>query len=100
MLEGAGFEVVDLGVGIKPEQFIEKAVEEKADIIGVSALLTTTMMCMADVVKLRNEKGLSSLKVIIGGAPLSQNFCNEIGADAYGVDAMDAVVKVKELMGL
>ena len=100
MLEGAGFEVVDLGVGIKPEQFIEKAVEEKADIIGVSALLTTTMMCMADVVKLRNEKGLSALKVIIGGAPLSQDFCNEIGADAYGVDAMDAVVKVKQLMGL
>ena len=100
MLEGAGFEVVDLGVGIKPEQFIEKAVEEKADIIGVSALLTTTMMCMADVVKLRNEKGLSSLKVIIGGAPLSQDFCKEIGADAYGVDAMDAVVKVKALMGL
>lgn len=100
MLEGAGFEVVDLGVGIKPEHFIEKAVEEKADIIGVSALLTTTMMCMADVVKLRNEKGLSALKVIIGGAPLSQSFCEEIGADAYGVDAMDAVVKVKELMGL
>lgn len=100
MLEGAGFEVVDLGVGIKPEQFIEKAVEEKADIIGVSALLTTTMMCMADVVKLRNEKGLSALKVIIGGAPLSQSFCEEIGADAYGVDAMDAVVKVKVLMGL
>lgn len=100
MLEGAGFEVVDLGVGIKPEQFIEKAVEEKADIIGVSALLTTTMMCMADVVKLRNEKGLPELKVIIGGAPLSQSFCEEIGADAYGVDAMDAVVKVKELMGL
>jgi 5-methyltetrahydrofolate--homocysteine methyltransferase len=100
MLEGAGFEVVDLGVGIKPEQFIEKAVEEKADIVGISALLTTTMMCMADLVKLRNEKGLSSLKVIIGGAPLSQDFCNEIGADAYGVDAMDAVVKVKGLMGL
>ena len=100
MLEGAGFEVVDLGVGVKPEQFIEKAVEEKADIIGVSALLTTTMMSMAEVVKLKNEKGLSSLKVIIGGAPLSLNFCKEIGADAYGVDAMDAVVKVKELMGL
>ena len=100
MLEGAGFEVVDLGVGVKPEQFIEKAVEEKADIIGVSALLTTTMMSMAEVVKLKNEKGLSSLKVIIGGAPLSLNFCKEIGADAYGVDAMDAVVKVKELMNL
>ena len=100
MLEGAGFEVVDLGVGVKPEQFIEKAAEEKADIIGVSALLTTTMMSMAEVVKLKNEKGLSSLKVIIGGAPLSLNFCKEIGADAYGVDAMDAVVKVKELMNL
>jgi 5-methyltetrahydrofolate--homocysteine methyltransferase len=100
MLEGAGFEIIDLGVGVKPEQFIEKAGEEKADIIGVSALLTTTMMSMAEVVKLKNEKGLSSLKVIIGGAPLSLDFCKEIGADAYGVDAMDAVVKVKELMGL
>ena len=100
MLEGAGFEVVDLGVGVKPEQFVEKAVEEKADIIGVSALLTTTMMSMAEVVRLKNEKGLSSLKVIIGGAPLSLDFCKEIGADAYSVDAMDAVVKVKELMGL
>jgi 5-methyltetrahydrofolate--homocysteine methyltransferase len=100
MLEGAGFEVVDLGVGVKPEQFVEKAVEEKADIIGVSALLTTTMMSMAEVVRLKNEKGLSSLKVIVGGAPLSLDFCKEIGADAYGVDAMDAVVKVKELMNL
>ena len=100
MLEGAGFEVVDLGVDIKPEQFVEKAVEEKADIIAVSALLTTTMMSMAEVVSLKNEKALSSLKVIIGGAPLSLNFCKEIGADAYGVDAMDAVAKVKELMGL
>ena len=100
MLEGAGFEVVDVGVGVKPEQFVEKAVEEKADIIGVSALLTTTMMSMAEVVKLKNEKALSSLKVIIGGAPLSLDFCKEIGADAYGVDAMDAVAKVKELMGI
>ena len=100
MLEGAGFEVVDLGVDIEPEQFVEKAVEEKADIIAVSALLTTTMMSMAEVVSLKNEKALSSLKVIIGGAPLSLNFCKEIGADAYGVDAMDAVAKVKELMGL
>ena len=100
MLEGAGFEVVNLGVDIAPQQFIEKAVEEKADIIAVSALLTTTMVSMAEVVSLRNEKALSSLKVIIGGAPLSLEFCKEIGADAYGVDAMDAVVKVKELMGL
>ncbi len=100
MLEGAGFEVFDLGVDIKPEQFVEKAVEKKADIIAVSALLTTTMMSMAEVVSLKNEKALSSLKVIIGGAPLSSDFCKKIGADAYGVDAMDAVAKVKELMGL
>ena len=98
MLEGAGFEVVDLGVDIKPEQFVEKAAEEKADIIAVSALLTTTMRSMADVVTLKNEKELSS-KVIIGGAPLSMGFCEEIGADSFGVDAMDAVGKVKELMG-
>ena len=100
MLEGAGFEVVDLGVDIKPEQFVEKAAEEKADIIAVSALLTTTMRSMADVVTLKNEKELSSVKVIIGGAPLSMDFCEEIGADSFGVDAMDAVGKVKELMGL
>jgi 5-methyltetrahydrofolate--homocysteine methyltransferase len=100
MLEGAGFEVVDLGVDIKPHQFVETAVEEKADIIAVSALLTTTMMSMAEVVSLKNEKALSSLKVIIGGAPLSSDFCKEIGADAYGVDAMDAVAKVKELMNI
>jgi 5-methyltetrahydrofolate--homocysteine methyltransferase len=100
MLEGAGFEVVDLGVDIKPEQFVEKAAEEKADIIAVSALLTTTMRSMADVVTLKNEKELSSVKVVVGGAPLSMGFCKEIGADSFGVDAMDAVAKVKELMGL
>ena len=101
MFEGAGFEVIDLGVDIKPDQFVDKAVEEKADIIAVSALLTTTMVSMGEVVSIKNEKGLSSsLKVIVGGAPLSNDFCKEIGADAYGVDAMDAVAKVKELMGL
>lgn len=100
MLEGAGFEVIDMGVDVKPEAFVEKAVEENADVIAVSALLTTTMTSMADVVALKNEKALSSLKVIIGGAPLSQEFCWEIGADAFGVDARDAVLKVKELVGL
>ena len=101
MFEGAGFEVIDLGVDIKPDQFVDKAVEEKADIIAVSALLTTTMVSMGEVVSIKDEKGLSSsLKVIVGGAPLSNDFCKEIGADAYGVDAMDAVAKVKDLMGL
>jgi 5-methyltetrahydrofolate--homocysteine methyltransferase len=100
MLEGAGFEVIDLGVDVKPDAFVEKAVVENADVIAVSALLTTTMVNMADVVALKNEMALSSLKVIIGGAPLSQEFCREIGADSYGVDARDAVLKVKELVGL
>ena len=98
MLEGAGFNVIDLGTDVKPETFLEKAAEEKADVIAISALLTTTMLSMVDVVKLKNQSDLSSLKVIIGGAPLSQEFCDEIGADAYGVDARDAVLKVKELM--
>jgi 5-methyltetrahydrofolate--homocysteine methyltransferase len=100
MLEGAGFEVFDLGVDVKPERFVEKAVEENANIIAISALLTTTMMRMADVVATLKEKALTSPKVLIGGAPLSEEFCEEIGADAYGVDAREAVTKVRELLDL
>lgn len=99
MLEGAGFKVFDLGVDVAPEDFVEKAMEEKGNIIALSALLTTTMQSMEDVVALKKEKGLSSLKVIIGGAPVDEAFCNEIGADAYGIDARDAVRKVRELLG-
>ena len=100
MLEGAGFEVIDLGVDVKPETFIDKAAETNADIIAISALLTTTMTSMADVVVLRNERALSTAKIIIGGAPLSMEYCREIGADGYGVDAGEAVTTVKELLGL
>jgi 5-methyltetrahydrofolate--homocysteine methyltransferase len=100
MLEGAGFEVIDLGVDVKPETFIDKAAETNADIIAISALLTTTMTSMADVVALRNERALSTAKIIIGGAPLSLEYCREIGADGYGVDAGEAVTIVKELLGL
>ena len=99
MLEGAGFEVFDLGVDVEPETFIEKAMGERGDIVAVSALLTTTMQSMGDVVALKNEKELSSLKVLIGGAPVDVEFCREIGADAYGIDAMDAVRKAKEMLG-
>jgi 5-methyltetrahydrofolate--homocysteine methyltransferase len=99
MLEGAGFKVFDLGVDVAPETFVEKALEEKGDIIALSALLTTTMQSMGDVVNLIKEKGLSSLKVIIGGAPVDEAFREEIGADAYGVDALEAVRKVRELVG-
>jgi 5-methyltetrahydrofolate--homocysteine methyltransferase len=98
MMEGAGFEVIDLGVDVSPAAFVDAAVEKNADIIAISALLTTTMTSMADVVALKNEKSLSS-KVLIGGAPLSLEYCREIQADSYGVDARDAVAKARELIG-
>jgi 5-methyltetrahydrofolate--homocysteine methyltransferase len=98
MLEGAGFKVFDLGVDVEPGTLIEKALEEGADIIALSALLTTTMPSMGEAVSLIKEKGTTSLKMIIGGAPVDQEFCDEIGADAYGIDALDAVQKVKELL--
>jgi 5-methyltetrahydrofolate--homocysteine methyltransferase len=100
MLEGAGFRVIDLGVDVAPERFVEKAVEEKANVIAMSALLTTTMQSMGDVVSLLRNKKLSKVRVIIGGAPVDQAFCDEIGAHAYGMDAMDGVRKVKELLRL
>lgn len=98
MLEGAGFEVIDLGVDVAPATFVETAADKDADIIAISALLTTTMTGMADVVALKNERSLSS-KVLIGGAPLSLEYCREIGADGYGVDARQAVAKARELIG-
>jgi len=99
LLEGSGFQVYDLGVDVAPERFIEKAVEEKADVIAMSALLTTTMQSMGEVVSLLKRKNLSRIKVIIGGAPVDQSFCEEIGADAYGMDAMDGVKRVRGLLG-
>jgi 5-methyltetrahydrofolate--homocysteine methyltransferase len=98
MLEGAGFQIIDLGVDVPPERFVEKALEDKADLIAVSALLTTTMQSMAEVVSLIRERQVPSLKVLIGGAPVDTVFCREIGADAYGSDAVDGVRKAKELM--
>jgi 5-methyltetrahydrofolate--homocysteine methyltransferase len=98
MMEGAGFEIIDLGVNVSPAAFVDAAVEKEAAIIAISALLTTTMTSMADVVALKNEKSLSS-KILIGGAPLSLEFCREIQADGYGVDARDAVAKARELAG-
>jgi 5-methyltetrahydrofolate--homocysteine methyltransferase len=98
MLEGSGFQVADLGVDVTPERFIERATEVKADVIAMSALLTTTMQSMGEVVSLVKAKHLP-FKVIIGGAPVDQAFCQEIGADAYGVDAADGLRKVKGLFG-
>ena len=100
MLEGAGFEVVDLGIDVPPERFIETAVSEEAQVVGLSSLLTTTMGKMKSVVELVEEKGLAErVKVIVGGAPLSEEFARSIGAQAYAYDAANAVEKVLELMG-
>lgn len=100
MLKGAGFEVIDLGNNVAPERFIEVAEKEKAGFIGLSALLTTTMPVMEQVIELLKEKGLyGKIKVIIGGAPVNEAFANEIGADAYSYDSAHAVDTVKRLMG-
>lgn len=89
MLEGAGFKVVDAGIGVAPEKFIELAKEHGAKIIGVSALLTTTMIAMKDVVAAARNAGIAA-KVIVGGAPVTQAFADEIGADGYSPDAGSA----------
>ena len=97
MLEGAGFQIVDLGVDVGPDQFVDTAQAQDGRVVAISALLTTTMPTMESVVSLIRERGLD-IKVIIGGAPVDQTFCDEIGADAYGTDAVDAVRKVRELI--
>ncbi|HNX34545.1 MAG TPA: corrinoid protein [Kiritimatiellia bacterium] len=89
MLEGAGFKVVDAGIGVAPETFVRLAQEHQAQIVGVSALLTTTMVNMRAVVEAVRTAGLAA-KVIIGGAPVTQSFCDEIGADGYSPDAASA----------
>jgi 5-methyltetrahydrofolate--homocysteine methyltransferase len=95
MLEGAGFEVVDLGIDVPPEKFVEAAIAEDASVVGLSSLLTTTMDIMKGVVNLVGERGLSEkVQIIVGGAPLSEEFAQSIGADGYAYDAANAVEKV------
>lgn len=99
MLKGAGFEVIDLGNNVPPERFVETAKKEGAYVIGMSALLTTTMPVMKRVVDLVKEEGLSGrIKIIIGGAPVTEEFAQKIGADAYAYDSADAVESVKKLI--
>jgi 5-methyltetrahydrofolate--homocysteine methyltransferase len=99
MLKGAGFEVIDVGNDVAADVFVDAAETEGASVVGLSALLTTTMTGMKDVVELVKSRGLQGkVKVIVGGAPLSKAFADEIGADAYGYDASNAVEIVKELM--
>ena len=97
MLNGAGFEVIDLGHDVPPEKFVEIALKENADIIGLSALLTTTMPAMKKVIDLLKEKKLNHIKVIIGGAPVNDTYAKEIGANAYSFDAANAVETARKL---
>jgi 5-methyltetrahydrofolate--homocysteine methyltransferase len=101
MLEGAGFEVIDLGVDVTPEGFVGAVNDKRANVIGLSALLTTTMPSMKDTIAALSEAGVRDrVKVVIGGAPLTQNYADEIGADGYAPDAASAVDAVKELLNL
>ena len=91
MLEARGFEVIDLGVDVAPETFIQTAVERDCAVVCCSALLTTTMGAMEDVVRLADEAGIrGKVRIMVGGAPVDQRFCDKIGADAYTRDAASA----------
>lgn len=99
MLKGAGFEVIDLGKDVSADNFVDTAEKENANVIGMSALLTTTQPVMKKVVEKLKEKGLDNkIKTIVGGAPLSSEYADLIGADAYSYDAANAVVSVGKLV--
>ncbi|MCI0440911.1 MAG: corrinoid protein [Chloroflexi bacterium] len=101
MLRGAGFVVHDLGVDTKPEKFIEAVMEHEAGILGMSALLTTTMPNMGRTIDAFEEQGVrDAVKIMVGGAPLSQEFADDMGADGYGKDAIACVDLAKRFVGL
>ena len=99
MLEGAGFKIIDLGVDLSVEQLVERVVEIKPDILGLSALLTTSMPEMKKVLETLEAQGLrKNLKVMVGGAPVDSRFAESIGADGYGEDAAAAVKLARKLV--
>ena len=99
MLRGAGYDVIDLGIDIDTDHFIDSAIENEAHVIGMSALLTTTMPAMATVIRRIGERGLEgTVQTIIGGAPVSMDFADEIGADGFAYDAASAVATVDTLL--
>jgi 5-methyltetrahydrofolate--homocysteine methyltransferase len=99
MLRGVGYEVIDLGINLKSDAFVEKVREIKPDVLGMSALLTTTMPEMKTVIKLLEKNGLrESIKILVGGAPVNQKYADEIGADAYAQDAGQAVSVINDLL--
>jgi 5-methyltetrahydrofolate--homocysteine methyltransferase len=99
MLEGSGFEVIDLGTDVGPQKFVEAVRQHGAQIIGMSALLTTTMPSMGATIEALTEAGLrDQVKVLIGGAPITQDFADKIGADGFAPDASSATRKAKALL--
>ena len=100
LLEGAGYQVIDLGIDVSPEKFVDAVKSNKADMVGLSALLTITMPLMKEVIESLQESGIRhTVKVLVGGAPVTEQFAREIGADGYAPDAHTAVQKVRELIG-
>ncbi len=101
MLEGAGFEILDLGTDVSPDQFVDAVKNQGAGVIAMSALLTTTMPNMKNTVEALEEAGIrGSVKVMVGGAPVTQAYADEIGADGYAPDASRAASLAKELLGV
>ena len=99
MMEGAGFEVIDLGVDVPVEKFIEAIKEHNPNVVAMSALLTTTMPYMKSIIETLEKEGLKDqVKTMVGGAPVTDNFAKEIGADGYAADAASATDKCKELL--
>ena len=97
MMSASGFEVFDMGVDVPIMKIVEKAREVGADIVGVSALLTTTMAKQKDVIEALEDSGMESVKVMVGGAPVDQSFADEVGADGYAPDASTATILAKSL---
>jgi 5-methyltetrahydrofolate--homocysteine methyltransferase len=98
MMTGAGYEVIDLGIDVSKERFLEAITQEKPNLVGLSALLTTTMLEMRDVTKTIKQTFVNPPKVIVGGAPVTQRFADEIEADGYGEDAVRAVEIANRLL--
>lgn len=97
--KGANFRVVDLGTNVPPAKFVAAIQEHKPQLVGLSALLTTTMPAMVETVRALRAAGVPPVKIMVGGAPISQQFCDEIGADGYAPDAGSAVDKAQALVG-
>ena len=101
MLEGAGFELIDLGVNVEPQAFVDAIIEHKPDAVGMSAFLTTTMPMLKATIEVIEKAGLrNKTRILIGGAPVNQEFCDEVGADGYARNANALVRLTKQLIGI